>query len=414
MQALVFEVSIPRYVLSRAVGKQFPKIHYGRGSSLSLRELEAPRLPGADWVRLKSLMCGLCGSDLSTIFYKQSPIQQRFYSFPAVLGHEILAEVKELGPQARGFEVGEKVAVNPIVPCALRGISPPCGMCARGLENGCENTAEGHLAPGILIGFHKDLPGGMSDELVAHPSQLHRVPHQVSDGLGVLTEPVAVCTHAVLKSPPRTPDEKVLVIGGGPIALATLWALRALGHKNPVTLLTVERYQQELARQLGADEVMTAQADKAETEDVARRTGGKVYYPDLGPPAIQGGFELIYDCVGSQSSVSDSIRYARAHGRIVLIGAAGVLRSIDWTPVWARELTIVGAFTYGMEDFRGQRKHTFDVVLELMRDREGPDASALLTHTYALDEYQTAIEANLRRGQYKSVKTAFDLRKGTR
>ncbi len=411
MKGLVFELSIPKYVVARGVGRSFPKVHYGRGSCLSLRrDVAEPKPPGKGWVKLKSRMSGLCGSDLATIFFKTSPVLEPFNSFPAVLGHEILAEVEDFGPEVTGLQKGQRVAVNPLLPCRLRQVSPPCPACARGEENGCENTAEGCLAPGQMIGFHRDLPGGMGDFLYAHHTQLHALPHEIPDEAGVLVEPLSVSTHAVMKAPPKD-GERVLIIGGGPVAFATLWALRALGYRNHVTLLTLEAYQLELARRLGADDTLQASPDAQEAEQVARRTGGKVYKPIIGPPALTGGYELIYECVGAQPSVQDALRYCRPMGRIVLIGAAGILSQVDWTPVWRNELSIIGSYVYGPELFRGRRLHTFEVVKELLARREGPDASQLVTHTFPLEQYQEAITANLQRGKYRSVKTAFDFRK---
>jgi threonine dehydrogenase-like Zn-dependent dehydrogenase len=409
LKGLVFELSIPKYVLARGIGGLYPKVHYGRGSCLSLRELASPTPPGPDWVRLRPLLAGLCGSDMGTLFFKMSPQNEPFNSFPAVLGHEVLAEVTEVGPQARGVEVGQKVAVNPLLPCRLRGIQPPCKPCASGQENGCERTAEGCLAPGQMLGFQKDLPGGMGTEMVAHPSQLHPLPEGVGDKAGVLVEPLAVSLHAVLKVPLKD-DDRVLVIGGGPVAFACLWALRALGSRCHVTLLATEEYQLRLAKQLGADEALRVMRDDtAEAEEVARRTGAKVYRPILGPPALMGGFEVTFDCIGSVASVQDSLRYTRSLGKVVLVGAAGLLERVDWTTVWRNELTLLGSYVYGPERFRGERKHTFDLVLELLARREGPDPSGLVTHTFPLARYQEAIEANLARGRYQSVKTVFDL-----
>lgn len=409
VQGLVFDLSIPKYALAKAIGGKFPKVHYGRGSCLSLRELPPPKLPGPGWVRLKPVLTGLCGSDLATIFFKASPQLEPFSSFPAVLGHEILAEVTELPDGVHGFSVGERVAVNPVLPCRLRGIEPRCAPCTAGHENGCEQTAEGCLAPGMLIGFHKDLPGGMGSELVAHSSQLYAVPDEIPDAAGVLIEPLSVSLHAVLKSPPLDSD-KVLIIGGGPVAFATLWAIRALGLECHVTLLTVEAYQLELAKALGANDVLRAAPDKVEAQEVASRTGAKVYKPTIGPPAMAGGFEVTFDCVGSQASLQDALRYTRAFGKVVLIGAAGHVHSLDWTTVWKNELTVMGSYVYGLEEFRGQRRHTFEITRDLLAQRAGPDPSVLVTHRFPLAKYAQAIEANLARGQHRSVKTVFDLR----
>ncbi|MFL5321633.1 MAG: zinc-binding dehydrogenase [Myxococcaceae bacterium] len=399
MKGLVFDLSVPKYALAKGVGGMFPKVHYGKGSCLSLRELPEPKVPGEGWQRLKPVLTGLCGSDLSTIFFKASPQLEPFNSFPAVLGHEILA---------RDEQTGQRYAINPLLPCKLRGFEQLCAQCAAGRESGCERTAEGCLSPGLMIGFSKDLPGGIGTEVVAHSSQLHEVPEKISDKAGVLIEPLAVSTHAVLNHPPHA-DERVLIIGGGPVAFATLWAIRALGHKCHVTLLTVENYQLELAKSLGADEVMRPSKDPmVEAQEVARRVGGRVYSPIIGPPAMVGGFHRVFDCVGSAASLTSALRYTRAFGTIVLIGAAGVLKDLDWTSVWKNELTIAGSYVYGEEAHRGKKQHTFDVVIDLLAKGEGPDASQMVTHVFGLSEYEQAIEANLQRGKYKSVKTAFD------
>jgi Zn-dependent alcohol dehydrogenase len=92
-------------------------------------------------------LAGVCGSDLALLFGKNSPRLSPFFSFPAVLGHEILGEVD-----------GVRVAVNPTTSCRERGLSP-CDACVRGHDNLCANAAEGPLAAG-LIGYNRDLPGG--------------------------------------------------------------------------------------------------------------------------------------------------------------------------------------------------------------------------------------------------------------
>ncbi|MDC0709104.1 zinc-binding dehydrogenase [Stigmatella sp. ncwal1] len=405
MKGLVFDFSLPKYVLAKGLGGLYPRVHYGPGSCLSLRELPSPVPPGPEWVRLRPRLAGLCGSDIAALFFKVSLQLEPFNSFPAVLGHEILATLEEACP---GIEAGQRVAVDPVLPCRLRGITPPCKPCAAGLENGCERTADGCLAAGQMLGYQRDLPGGMGTEMVGHPSQLHPVPPGVSDKAAVLVEPLAVGLHAVLKVPLKTGD-RVLVIGGGPVAFTVLWALRALGYRNPVTLLVAEDYQRKLAVLLGADEALLVKEDVAEAEEVARLTGARLYKPILGPPTLTGGFEVTIDCIGSAASVQDSLRYTRALGKVVLVGAAGLLDGVDWTMVWRNELMVLGSYAYGTEHFRGERKHTFDLVLDLLSRREGPDPSVLVTHVFPLSRYQEAIEANLERKRWQSVKTAFDL-----
>lgn len=410
MRGLVFDISIARYALAKGVGRLLPTLHYGKLSGLALRELPPPKLPGKGWIRLKPRWAGVCGSDIATLFFKMSPESEPFSSFPAVLGHEVLAEVTDVGDEPCGLEVGQRVAVDPSLPCRLRGFSAPCPSCAQGIEGTCERTAEGTLAPGSLIGYHRELPGAFGDEMVAHVSQLYPVPVEVPDKAAVLIEPLAVCMHAVLKHPPRQTD-RVLVVGGGPVAFGTLWALRASGARCHVTHLARREFQLELGRRMGADDAFLANSDElAEAQEVARRTEGRALSPIIGPPVVAGGYDLVFDCVGTRDALQHALRYTRAQGRLVLLGCASQVERFDFTSVWRNELTVSGAFVYGREIFRGQPLHTFDVVRTLLSRREGPDVTPMVTHVFRLEQYSAAIEANLDRGTHQAVKTVFDLR----
>src|SRR5581483_4102823 len=119
----------------------------------------------------------------------------------------------EVGAAARaeGWKEGDRVAVNPSFGCKVRGIEPPCPACATGHPATCHHAGEaaGGLAAGFCLGYHKDLPGGFTELLIAHRSQLLRVPDSVPDSRAVLAEPLGIGVHAVLQREPR-PDEEVL------------------------------------------------------------------------------------------------------------------------------------------------------------------------------------------------------------
>ena len=113
MKAVTFDVSVPRYLLTKSLGRYSSAITYGALSGLSLQEVPEPSLPGPDWVRLEVILGGICGSDIGNITFSSSPIMEPFGSFPAVLGHEILARVAEVGPAVTSVRVGERVVVEP-------------------------------------------------------------------------------------------------------------------------------------------------------------------------------------------------------------------------------------------------------------------------------------------------------------
>jgi threonine dehydrogenase-like Zn-dependent dehydrogenase len=407
MRAVVFDLSLARYALAKALGKRIPALYYGRPSCLQLRDVPEPALRGPDWAKVRVESCGFCGSDLSTILFKMAPSMSPFSSFPSVLGHEIFGRITEAGAAARaaGWKEGDRVAVNPSFGCEVRGL-PACPACATGHPATCHRAGEpgGGLAPGYCLGYHKDLPGGFTESLIAHQTQLVRIPDSIPDVRAVLTEPMGIGVHAVLQREPRE-GEDVLIIGGGMIAYSVLAALRLLGHKNRVVQLLLLDFQAEIARKLGADEVIQPK-DGDPMDRVAQLTGAKRHKPILGRDVLTGGFPLTFDCVGSPESVRDSLAYTRSQGTVVLVGAAGEMKKIDLSPLWTRELRVFGTAFYAPEPSR-KLEHTLAITTELLSEPRAAMLDPLITHSFRLDQYSEAVQANIERGRFRSVKTIF-------
>jgi threonine dehydrogenase-like Zn-dependent dehydrogenase len=107
-------------------------------------------------------------------------------------------------------------------------------------------------------------------------------------------------------------------------------------------------------------------------------------------------------------SLDDSVRVAGSGASVVLVGAAGVVSELDLTFVWTKELKIEGTVFYAQESFRGRKARTFEATLELLTSTRAPLAS-LVTHRFALEDYARAIEANVDRERYRSVKAVFGI-----
>jgi hypothetical protein len=106
----------------RIFGPRLPRLTGGWMPWLSLDRYDPPPLPGSDWVRVRPLLAGVCGTDLGLLTGHASSILSPFASFPAVLGHEVVGAVEE---------TGERVVVDPIIGCVVRGLDP-CRWCAAG------------------------------------------------------------------------------------------------------------------------------------------------------------------------------------------------------------------------------------------------------------------------------------------
>src|SRR5215204_1258610 len=302
MLALRYSKSVPRYLLMRAGAKRIKNLETGRFSPLQLEEIPEPELPTPEWVRVKPLLSGICGSDLGTLSSENSPYFSPITSPPFVLGHEVVGVVAE---DSGNFRAGERVVLEPALGCAVRGIEPPCRYCAAGRHALCVNVAKGDIAPGIQTGFCRDTGGGWSEgTLVAHPSQLHRVPEDVPDEAAVAIEPLACAVHAALKVAPE-PDETALVIGAGNVGLFVVAALRQLTRSGRIICIAKHERQKHEALRLGADEVVHPGEIYGELPKVL---GAEVYSPELGKPVVMDGVDKVFECVGAPGTIEDAVR----------------------------------------------------------------------------------------------------------
>lgn len=413
MRAVHFNVTVPGFLLARTLGRFTESATFGTLSGLRLRDLPAPEIPGPEWVRLRILGAGICGTDIGNLELSASPSLEPFGSFPAVPGHEILAEVESIGPNVTRVKPGDRVAVDPMLSCTVRGWTPTahCRSCSEGRHATCEMAGEmgrlqigGHeLSPGLTIGYHRDLPGGWSEVMVAHESQLFPVQEGISNRAGVLIEPLSVGVHAALNAPPREGDE-VLVIGSGPIAFAAIWALRSLGFEGTIMAQVKRKADADMALSLGASGTV-APGDEAREALVG--TGAIPYRPMLGREIFsRGGFPYIVDCVGSADSLMQALYFAAPRGKVVMLGCAAEVRKVDLTLLWARELEVQGFVGYGRESWRGGTHHTFEVTQSLIMEG-APPVEQLVTHVFPLREYRYALSAAANRRRSGAIKVVL-------
>jgi len=404
MKAVQFNGSIPRYLLGKTLGAVYPPVFWSGASCLYLDDIPTPPLPGPDWVRVNTRYGGICGTDIGTIQLHTSPYNSPFSSFPFTFGHENMGTIAEVGPQAAGWQPGDRVVVEPHLWCAPRGFSDLCPYCARGETNLCERITEGRLSPGIMTGFCRDTGGSWSASFLAHTSQLYKVPDSISDENAVLLEPFAVGLHAAANHMPA--DEMTVIIqGAGTIGLLTLAALRALGSQARILVLARYPCQADAAERLGASEVILTRGVDAYAA-VAEHTGAVLRKPILGKRVISGGADMVFECVGSDSSIDDALRMTRSGGTAVLVGVPGIAKGIDWTAIFQQELTLVSSTTYHhAEPYQGKTWKAFDLGLHLMA--QGLDLGWLVTHKYTLAKFNQAMQDHTRRGKHNLIKGVF-------
>jgi threonine dehydrogenase-like Zn-dependent dehydrogenase len=376
----------------------------------SLVDLPEPELPGTAWARVEVASAGICGSDLHLFAHNTGPSPTLFAmgSFPFVLGHEIVGRVVEAGAECPQ-PVGTRVAVDPCIPCAARGIDPPCATCRRGWTSSCLNLDSRIVSSGRTLGFTQDLGGGWCDQVLAHISMLHPLPDSVPDRGGSLHEPVSIACHGLLRAPPAD-GEPVLVVGAGIIGLATLAALKGLFPSSPVTVLARHAHQAEAAAVCGADHVVRHDARSAHFEELAGLVGARV----VGRKAdvmLMGGFPYVVEAVGAPQSVTEALRAVAHRGTVLLLGTAGV-SEVDLTPIWYKEAALVGSIDHTVDSGAapglagGPDRHSLDRALDVLAAGLLP-YDAVVTHEFGLEHYREAVETAVDRGASGAIKVVF-------
>jgi 2-desacetyl-2-hydroxyethyl bacteriochlorophyllide A dehydrogenase len=291
--------------------------------------------PNAGELLLRVGACGICGSDLKAVDNMPAGL---------VMGHEFSGEIVAIGAGVDGWREGTAACALPLI---------GCGRCVP-----CLTGDVAHCPTVDMIGVGGS-SGGYSELVRVSAREAFALPEGIGTDLGALVEPLAVGLHAVERARIQA-DDRVLVIGAGPVGLAvTLWA-RHMGARELVVSDPVAA-RREAAARFGA----TATADPA--------TG------DLGGP-----YDLVFECVGTPGMVATSVAEAAVHGRVIV---AGVCTKPDpFIPVIAvmKELAMHFVVYYRRQDFAY-------VVDMLAQGRLDP--RPLVTDRVGLDDFPTAFAA---------------------
>lgn len=402
MWTSTLEISIKKVVPTRLLGLFWRGAYFSALAPLQVRNVPRRQLASGsgNWVRVRNRLAGICGSDLHLIFLNgdlriaPAALPSHAYSYP---GHEVVGEVIEIGDQVQNLRVGDRVVLQSGPNCLSAGVQPPCNACAVGNYNLCEN---GDLPGPGQIG------GGWSEEMLINEQQLFRIPPQMEDEQAVLLEPTAVALHAVLRRLPRT-GEKVLIVGAGTIGLLTLQAVRALAPQAEVSVMARHGFQVEQATRLGAAHILYGRDSYESIEGV---TGGKLYTGMLGNKMLLGGYDVIYDTVGGRQTVHDSLRWVRARGTVVMIGASLHRMKLDLSPVWHQEVSLIGTMGHGTEIWplgTDQTRPTFAIAADLIANGL-IHPEKLITHRFALSNYREALQTAMDKKNSRAIKVVFD------
>ena len=381
MKALVFRHSLAREAAAAIGGRVDPRAFVSRFAPVRLEDVDELPLPARDWVRVQTTFSGLCGSDIKQILLngaRDNPLTA-LVSFPHVLGHEVVG---------RRTDTGERVVLNPWLSCGPRGIDPPCPACQAGRYPWCRNFRSGDLPVSIHLGNCAAAAGAHAERFGAHVSQLFAIPDAVPDEAAVLADPVSVSLRSILLAPPAD-GRAVLVYGSGTLAFAVIALLRHLYPATEVWAATRPGARAALAGRVGAHAVLSSAPDEL-VGQVAQRVGTTPLEPWSKHDWLQDGPAVVYDTIGSTETVETSLRLLSTGGTLVVSGVEPPKR-FEWTPLYFKELRVIGSNGFGLEEVGGVVKHAMEHYFDFVS--RGLDLTPVITHRFPLERWDEAVLA---------------------
>ncbi len=281
---------------------------------LRLEQVAAPGRPGPEEVRVRVLNVGVCGSDVH--YFQHGRIGDFIVEKPMILGHECAGEVVEVGGAVSGLKVGDKVAMEPGIPCRK------CRNCKEGRYN---------LCPEVRFWATPPIDGSLC-EYVIHPADFcYLLPNGVSTAEGAMMEPLAVGVHACNLAGVRGGDA-VVVSGAGPIGLLAMQAALAQGATTAV-VSDVSESRLKIAKAVGATHTVIPTKQDA-VKSVMEATGGR-------------GADVVLECSGAAAAIGQTAEILRPGGTIVWIGMPHpAVLPLDLVKLEVKEARTQGIFRY--------------------------------------------------------------------
>jgi len=325
-------------------------------SDYHLEEVPVP-VPSEDDILLKVEACGICAGDVKATHpvarFWGGDGMPGFCEPPFTPGHEFIGEIVAIGSRAPGgFQVGDRLATEQIVPCE------ECRYCREGKYWLCN--------PHNVYGFKNYLNGGMAEYVILPKNSLnYRIPRSLTTEQAALIEPYACALHGVHKADVKV-DDVVVLAGAGTLGLGMVGALRL---RNPKKLIVLDMVDSRLAlaKQFGADLVVNPGRENAQ-QVVMDLTDGY-------------GCDVYIEVTGHPSAVNQGLEMIKKGGTFVEFSVFGSPATVDWSIIGdTKELIIKGSQL---------SPYCYPVTIENIADGKAPTAG-VVTHRFPLDQWQEA------------------------
>jgi threonine dehydrogenase-like Zn-dependent dehydrogenase len=325
-------------------------------------ERKAIREPAPDECVIRVKSCGVCGTDIHAYLGHTS-----YMTRPLILGHEFSGEIVQVGKQVAGFNIGDRVTVEPNLECGK------CTHCRDGKIRLCPNNRP----------YGTTLDGAFAEYMIAREDRIYLIPDSLSYDEAAFAEPVSNVVHGVDIAEIR-PGQTVVVLGGGPAGLQFTQLAKAAGA-DPLILITRATWKASLAKELGADHVLSPRECDVHSE-VMRITD-------------ELGAHVAIEAIGGAQALEQCFSLTRKGGRTI---SYGVPPESDHFSIPAFEF-----LTHGKQILScWLNPFCFERAIDVLA-KKVVKAEPLITHRFSLDEIQQAFETMIEKphGFIKAVVT---------
>lgn len=296
-------------------------------------------------VRIKKT--SICGTDVH--IYEWDEWAKKTIPVPCIIGHEFAGIVAGMGKNVEGFSIGQRVSGEGHITCGK------CRQCQTGRRVLCPNT--------IGLGVNRD--GCFAEYLVIPAENAFPIPDNIPDEIASIFDPLGNAVHTALSY--DLVGQDVLITGAGPIGIMTIPIVKKAGARH-VIITDINDYRLDLAKKMQPTEAINI-----------KNTSVKEVMYSLGI----NGFDICLEMSGSAQALQSLPDLAAHGGHLVLLGILPSNASLNWHQVIFKMLTIKGI--YGREIFR-----TWYQMSHMLQS--GLDVSKVITHRFAVDDYQKAFE----------------------
>jgi L-iditol 2-dehydrogenase len=335
-------------------------------------EVDEPQLPQHGFVKVRVHVAGICGTDLRHWKKKEPELECH------IMGHELAGEVVEIGEGVDNVKAGDRVVVETVMGDGA------CPWCNVKQYNVCEHLYD------VRTQFVSRAYG---EFLVGPADKMYVLPDHVSFEEASLVDTLSVCLHGQHLSG-LTINDRVAIIGAGPIGLGQLMLAKASGADVMITDIVDSAL--DLAKELGAD--LVANPHRDDPAEIARQwTDGR-------------GVDIVFECAGGPSmpqTLPQATQMVRRGGKVVIIGGFDKGETsipLEWQRIQMSEIQLIPSASFAYRDIYAEQGE----VVELIAKRKLP-VGKLITHRFKLDQINEAFDVAQEKERTGAVFVAIEI-----